>query len=113
MHFLLIFYSIVYLIIKLLLVSQIEEVVALNVLQQNAPSINQFEPTTQPIVEIEPSAPPMDESESVRISIDNCCIVCYEKEANKFLPCAHKLCEECYEKIKEINSLCPICREKY
>lgn len=108
LHFLLIFYSIVYLIIKLILVSQLEEVL-------NISQLNQLEPSAPPIDDFEPSASPIDESsrESVRISIDNCCIVCYEKEANKFLRCAHKLCDECYEKIKEINSLCPICREKY
>ena len=36
------------------------------------------------------------------------CTICFVNEQNTVLPCAHKVCENCYEKITE----CPFCRNK-
>lgn len=36
------------------------------------------------------------------------CTICFVNEQNTFLPCTHKVCESCYEKIDE----CPFCRNK-
>ena len=58
-------------------------------------------PSAPPIerIDILPSAPPEDT-----------CQICYENDASKFLQCAHKLCDNCYNRIMQTNSLCPFCR---
>ena len=41
------------------------------------------------------------------------CPVCYERDAkHKVCKNKHKLCFKCYEKINEINKICPYCRSK-
>ena len=46
------------------------------------------------------------------------CNVCQEKfngntRQPTVLPCGHQTCRECINKVKKINQLCPICRQKF
>ena len=39
------------------------------------------------------------------------CSICYETKLQKFLPCGHSTCHECFEKLK--CHTCPYCREPF
>lgn len=39
------------------------------------------------------------------------CGVCYEIKLERFLPCSHSVCHECYEKLQGDN--CPYCRQPF
>lgn len=39
------------------------------------------------------------------------CKICYEIKLEKFLPCSHSVCHECYDKLQGNN--CPYCRQPF
>ena len=39
------------------------------------------------------------------------CAICYETKLEKFLPCGHSTCHECFEKLK--GHTCPYCRAPF
>ena len=39
------------------------------------------------------------------------CGVCYEIKLQKYFPCSHSVCHECYEKLQGDN--CPFCRQQF
>lgn len=41
------------------------------------------------------------------------CSICMEKKVGRILPCLHKLCTTCCQKISESSSLCPFCRNEF
>lgn len=39
------------------------------------------------------------------------CSICYEVKMEKFLPCSHSVCHDCYDRLQGDN--CPYCRKPF
>tara|TARA_R110002096_G_scaffold351901_1_gene544923 strand:+ start:128 stop:487 length:360 start_codon:yes stop_codon:yes gene_type:complete len=39
------------------------------------------------------------------------CVICYETKLEKFLPCGHSTCHDCFDKLN--SNTCPYCRAPF